>query len=328
MNRSTTRAIAVLLAAGYGVAGSVGSPANAAAPDSITIGVIEIAQVDILDQIMREFEATVSAGLAPTEVTFDVQNANGDQSLIASITRDMAGSDYDAFAVIGTPAVIALAQLETERPIFAVAIGDPVGAGVAESLDEPGRNVTGSVDYVDPATVIDNVLAVHPDISSVGTVYDPSNQNMQVWVSGLSAALDERDIELVEATVSGTPDVAVASRSLQGRSDAILIGPDGAVIAGLDAIGASALADETPLYIIGGSPDDSPGVLGAIGPDYLELGAAAGDLAIDVLTGADPATTPFATSVGPLQVQYSRETLDALGVELPADVADDADIVG
>ena len=46
------------------------------------------------------------------------------------------------------------------------------------------------------------------------------------------------DIELVEATIAGTTDVAQASRSLLGRSEVILIGPDAAVVAGLDAVAA------------------------------------------------------------------------------------------
>jgi len=163
---------AALAAALTGSAGIVGtsSPTSASSADSISIGIIQIAQVEALDEIVGAFEDAVTAGMAPAEVAFDVQNANGDQSLIASLARDFASSGHDAFAVIGTPAVIALAQQETERPIFALAMGDPVGAGVAGSIDEPGGNVTGSVDYVDPATLIDELVAIDPDLSSVGTI--------------------------------------------------------------------------------------------------------------------------------------------------------------
>ena len=298
-------------------------PAGAAA-EPISIGVLSIAQAAVLDDIVAEFETAVVDGVAPTEVTFDEQNANGDQSLVASIARDFAASDHDAFAVIGTPAVIAVAQQITDRPIFALAMGDPVGAGVAESLEEPGANVTGSIDYVDPALLVDQITTIHPELASLGTVYDPSNQNMQVFVADLKEALQGTDIELVEATIAGTADVAQASRSLLGRSDVILIGPDAAVFAGLDAVAGAAVAESVPLYVVGGDIT-TPGVLGSIGPDYFELGTAAGLAAVEVLLGADPGTVPFATPDG-VELQFNGATVEQLGLEVPAEVLEEATV--
>jgi putative ABC transport system substrate-binding protein len=277
--------------------------------------VLSIAQADVLDDVVTEFETAVADGLAPTEVTFDEQNANGDQSLIASIARDFAASDHDAFAVIGTPAVIAVAQQITDRPVFALAMGDPVGAGVAESLEAPGTNVTGSIDYVEPALLVEQITSIHPDLASLGTVYDPSNQNMQVFIADLEQALQGADIDLVEATITGTADVAQASRSLLGRSDVILIGPDAAVAAGLDAVAGAAVADSVPLYAVGGDIT-IPGVLASIGPDYKELGTTAGLAAVEVLLGADRGTVPFATPDG-VELAFNSDTVEQLGLELP-----------
>ena len=303
------------------------SSTDANSADSISIGVIQIAQVDALDQIVGAFEDALTEGMAPVEVTFDVQNANGDQTLFASLARDFAGSDHDAFAVIGTPALIALAQLETERPIFGLAMADPIAAGVADSLADPGGNVTGSVDYAYPSALIDQLLAIHPDLSSIGTLYDPSNANLQRWVADLNVQLDERGLGLEEATVAGTADVAQASRSVLGRADVILVGPDTTVVAGLDAIAAAAIADETPLYVVGGDIT-IPGVLASFGPDLADLGTAAGEVAVEVLQGADPATVPFATVDVEMRTQFNSETLDLLDIELPADVASESEIVG
>jgi putative ABC transport system substrate-binding protein len=319
----------LLSACGFALATTLTAPVLAfqpagAATEPISIGVLSIAQVELLDDIVAEFEAAVVDGMAPIEVTFDEQNANGDQSLVASIARDFAASDHDAFAVIGTPAVIAVAQQITDRPIFALAMGDPVGAGVAETLEEPGANVTGSIDYVDPALLVDQITTIHPELASLGTVYDPSNQNLQVFVAGLKEALQGTDIELVEATVAGTADVAQASRSLLGRSDVILIGPDAAVVAGLDAVAAVAVAESIPLYAVGGDIT-TPGLLGSIGPDYYELGTTAGLAAVEVLLGADPGTVPFATPDG-VDLQFNGVTVEQLGLEVPAEVLEEATV--
>jgi putative ABC transport system substrate-binding protein len=284
-----------------------------------------MAEAEILDDIVAAFEQRLSDELAPVTVSFERRNAQGDQSLIASIARDFAGSDADAFAVIGTPAVLALAQQITDRPIFAIGMGDPVGAGVADSLEAPGGNVTGSIDYVEPAIVLGELLKASPVPRRLGTVYDPSNQAMQVWAADLTAAVEAEgvgDLELVEATISGPGDIATAARSLDGRVDAILIGPDATVVGGLEAVGAAAASSGVPLYVAGGDTS-TPGILASIGPDYLRVGELAAEAAATVLEGTPPGEVPFGEPTGVL-LQINRATMDALGVTFPPEVLDGA----
>jgi putative ABC transport system substrate-binding protein len=305
--------------------GSSSAGSGSEAPDSFDVGVLQIAEAAVLDDIVAAFQERLTEELAPATVDFDLQNAQGDQSLIASLARDFAASDADAFAVIGTPAVIAMAQQITDRPIVAIAMGDPVGAGVAESLEAPGGNVTGSIDYVDPAVILERLLRASPEPRRLGTVYDPSNQNMQVWVADLTAAVQaEGDIELVEATISGPGDVATAARSLDGRVDAILIGPDATVIGGVEAVGAAAASAAIPLYVAGGDASID-GILASIGPDYPVVGELAAEAASTVLEGAPPGEVPFGEPTG-VVLQINQATLDALGVTFPADVLEDATV--
>jgi putative ABC transport system substrate-binding protein len=327
INRSRRKTAVAAALVGLTTITASATAARADSDESISIGVLELAQVEALDVFMQAFMDDLSEQMAPIEVTFDVQNANGDQSLLASIARDFASSDHDAFAVVGTPAVVALAQQEAERPIFAVAMGDPVGAGIAETLERPGGNVTGSYAYADPFVLTEQILEIQPGVTRIGTVFDPSNQNIGRWISDLRLATDEHDVELVEATITGTGDVATASRSLLGRVHAIMIGPDPAVTAGLDAIGAAAIGDDTPLYVVAGDAA-IPGVLANFGADLASLGTAAADVAVDVLNGADPAVTAFAAPNVALEITFNQATLDALDFAVPADVAEHADIVG
>lgn len=316
---------ATVARADFGADADAGRRARAGEP--ISIGVLELAQVDALDVFTQAFMDDLAARMAPVEVSFDEQNANGDQSLLASIARQFASSDHDAFAVVGTPAVVALAQQETERPIFAIAMGDPVGAGIAETLDRPGGNVTGSYAYADPFVLTEQILEIQPGVTEIGTLYDPSNQNITRWIDDLRAATGGHGVELVEATVSGTGDVATASRSLLGRVHAVLIGPDPAVTAGLDAIGAAAIGDETPLYVVAGDAAIA-GVLASFGADLASLGTAAADVAAQVLDGADPATTPFAAPDVELEITFNESTIDALDFPIPDEILAAANLVG
>ena len=104
----------------------------------------------------------------------------------------------------------------------------------------------------------------------------------------------------------------------------ILIGPDAAVVAGLDAVAGAAVAESVPLYVVGGDIT-TPGVLGSIGPDYAELGTTAGLAAVEVLLGADPGTVPFATPDG-VELQFNGATVEQLGLDVPAEVLEEATV--
>jgi putative ABC transport system substrate-binding protein len=198
-------------------------------------------------------------------------------------------------------------------------MGDPVGAGVAESLDAPGGNVTGSIDYIEPAKVLDEMLKVSPAPKRLGTIYDPSNQNLQVWVADLKEALPERGLTLVEATVATPAEVDNAARSLIGRVDAIIVGPDATVIGGTPAVAAAARRGQVPLYLVGGEASE-PGVLATLGPDYPELGALGGAAAAEVDAGTPPGEVPFGRP-GAIEWGVNTETAQTLGVTLPPEAS-------
>ncbi|SHL11783.1 putative ABC transport system substrate-binding protein [Pseudonocardia thermophila] len=306
--------LTVLAACGGGGTASPSAPGE----EPVRVGVLQIAQAELLDTTVTRFQERLTELAAPRPVEFDLQHANGDQSLIASITRDFARSDHDLFAVIGTPAVVALAQQVTDRPIIAIAMGDPVGAGVAQTLEHPGKNVTGSTDYVEPAALLPTITAVTPRPTSIGTVFDPSNQNMAVWTTALHSAAEAAGLEIVDATISGPADVASAVRSLVGRSDAVLIGPDATVVAGLDAVGAVAAQAKLPVYVIGGDPGTT-GILASIGPDYAQVGAQAADTAAQVLQGTPPGEVAFTRPQG-VQLEINGAVQGVLGVTFPPEI--------
>jgi putative ABC transport system substrate-binding protein len=296
--------------------GSTTASATEAGGDPVKVGILQIAQIEVLDQTVAAFEAGMKKSLAPREVEFELKDAQEETSLIAAISREFVGSDDDMFAVIGTPAVIALAKEETERPIIAIAMGDPVGSKVADSLTKPGTNVTGSIDFIDPSEILSEIEAVTPAPKKLGTIYDPSNENSVVWVKALKEAVAETPgLSLEEATIGSTEDINAASRSVAASSEAILIGPDAKVYSGMPAVIAAAEGEGDQLYVIGGEPAE--GVLAAIGPNYPTLGTHTGELAAEVAAGADPATTAF---VKPESVEWAvdQATAAKLGVKLPA----------
>ncbi len=313
------RAVVVVLA---GLALLLTACSGNAEKADLTIGVFAITSADVVDETVAGFkeEFLARTGLPADQVRFVDENAQGDASLIQSIARQFADSDADMIAVLGTPAMIAQAALVKDRPLIALAIGDPVFAGVADSLDRPGGNVTGSVDYLDPAVVLDQLLVMHPQMRRVGTVHDTSNQNSQVWIRDLKAGLDERDLDYAEATIAGSTDLPTAARSLIGRADVLLIGPDATVVGGLAAVGQVARSNRLPLYATAGDLA-TPGLVGTLGPDYRDLGRLAGEAAAEVHQGASPSEVAFRRPNG-FAWQLNEETIGELALRVPAEIRD------
>ncbi len=186
--------------------------------------------------------------------------------------------------------------------------------------------MTGSVDYVDPAKVVDEIRKVHPELARIGTVYDASNQNSQVWIADLRSATGERGMTLEESTIATSADLETAARALVGRVDAILIGPDATVVGGLPAVGQVAATQQLPLYATAADVTTA-GLVATLDPDYAALGRMAGEAASEVYTGKAAGEVAFRRP-GELVWELNRGTVAQLGIDIPDDLLDRAGAAG
>jgi putative ABC transport system substrate-binding protein len=62
---------------------------------------------------------------------------------LPEIARELIGAGIDILVTAGTPATLAARSATATVPIVFVGVGDPVGAGIVNSLAQPGGNATG-----------------------------------------------------------------------------------------------------------------------------------------------------------------------------------------
>ena len=98
-----------------------------------------------------EYLADILAGLARygiverTNLVVDYRFADGEISRLDSLARELVALQPDViFTMGGTRAAQATMKATTSIPIVFEASGDPVGAGLVNSLSHPGRNLTGN----------------------------------------------------------------------------------------------------------------------------------------------------------------------------------------
>ena len=318
---ATASAAALLLGA---CSASVSDSAASGAPSGgagFSIGITQITTHPSLDAAREGFKkAFEDAGL---EVKFDEQNAQGDQATATSIASKFAGADLDLVLAIATPSAQAAAQAITGTPILFTAVTDPVSAQLVDSLDKPGANVTGTTDMNPVADQISLVKQFAPGAKSVGIIYSSGEVNSEVQVELAKEAADKEGLEVVETTVTNSSEVQQAAQDLASKVDAIYVPTDNTVVSAFASVVQS--AEDAKIPLIAGEGDSvANGGLATYGIDYFELGRQTGEMAIKILTEkADPATMPV-QSQSEYALTVNTTTLKAIGLEMPAELADKA----
>lgn len=318
---ATASAAALLLGA---CSASVSDSAASGAPSGgagFSIGITQITTHPSLDAAREGFKkAFEDAGL---EVEFDEQNAQGDQATATSIASKFAGADLDLVLAIATPSAQAAAQAITGTPILFTAVTDPVSAQLVDSLDKPGSNVTGTTDMNPVADQISLVKQFAPGAKSVGIIYSSGEVNSEVQVELAKEAADKEGLEVVETTVTNSSEVQQAAQDLASKVDAIYVPTDNTVVSAFASVVQS--AEDAKIPLIAGEGDSvANGGLATYGIDYFELGRQTGEMAIKILTEkADPATMPV-QSQSEYALTVNTTTLKAIGLEMPAELADKA----
>ena len=134
----------IILAAGCGPKTETGENGSQTDADKVTIGIIQYAEHVALDAAREGFiDSLKDQGYVEGEnVVYDLQNAQGDQSNLSTISDRFISNKVDLVLAIATPAAQAIAGKTSEIPILGTAITDYVEARLVDSNEKPGKNVT------------------------------------------------------------------------------------------------------------------------------------------------------------------------------------------
>jgi putative ABC transport system substrate-binding protein len=301
------------------------------------IGVFQIVDHPALNAARQGFEDALTAAVLAigANVTYNEQNAQGEPSNAATIAQSFVDEGVDLICAIATPCVQAayVAVNGTNIPVVFNSVTNPVVAGVVNSWDEPGGQVTGVSDIapVDPQLelITDILDANNLTFEKLGVIYNPSEDNSVYQVdTQLPDAISALNlaIEVVKSPATSTADVSAAAQALVGQVDAIWIPTDNTVVAAFEAVVAVAEDNDIPLFAADTSTVER-GAVGCWGLNYYDVGYASGEMAADILlNGADPATMPIQTA--PANLLYlNTGAAEEMGITIPQALIDEADVV-
>ena len=286
------------------------------------VGICNYVDDASLNQIVDNIENRLQVLGEEKGVAFEIsyQNCNADANVLNQIVSNFVADQVDLMVGVATPVAMTMQTLteDTGIPVVFAAVTDPVSAGLVESLEAPGANITGTSDYLDTAAVFNLIFAANPDAKLIGLLYDVGQDASATPIADAKALLDSKGIAYKEYTGTTVDEVILAAQAAVADGvDAIFTPQDNTVMTAELSIYETVAEAGIPHY----TGADSFALNGAFlgyGVDYANLGVETADLVSEILVdGASPAQTPVKTfDNGTATV--NTETCEAIGFDYDA----------
>uniref|UniRef100_UPI003FF13F8A ABC transporter substrate-binding protein n=1 Tax=Gemmiger qucibialis TaxID=2997294 RepID=UPI003FF13F8A len=293
------------------------SSSEAAAADdtakSYKIAVVQQLDHASLDEIRTAVEAELDAKAAEKGITIEYKDFNGqnDATTLNQIGTQVVSDGYDAVVPIATLAAQCMANAcaEDQIPVVYAAISDPAAADLT-GLDY----VTGTSDALNTQFILDMMLAINPDVKTVGLLYSNSEANSTTPIAEAKAYLDEKGIAYVEGTGNTNDEIMSAAANMVGKADAVFTPTDNVVMAAAAAVSETLTEAGIPFYT-GADSFVTAGAFATCGVNYTELGTYTADMVLDILESGN--VPEYHVMDGGI-ITVNTETAAALGIDYAA----------
>ena len=267
---------------------------------TISIGICNYVDDASLNQIVENINVRLDElnkeNGTSIEIIYD--NANADANVMRQIISNFISKDVDLMVGVATPVAMNMQAMteDNQIPVIFAAVSDPLGAGLVDSLDRPGHNISGTSDYLDTGAVLNLILANNPEIKKVGLLYDAGQDASTGPIREAKAFLETKGITCIEKTGTSVDEIKLAAASLISEGvEAIFTPTDNTVMTAELSI-YEAIADAGIPHYTGADSFALNGAFLGYGVDYANLGKETAEMVYAILFGgADIAGLPVRT---------------------------------
>lgn len=288
------------------------------------VGIVQYVDDASLNQIQKAIQTELDAKGKELGVTFDYEdytfNGQADQTTLNQIMADLVADEVDIIVPIATPtAVVAQSATEDNQiPVIFSAISDPVAAGLVESMDSPGANITGVSDALNTEAIMNLILAAKSDTKKIGILYDKSQDSSKNPVTEAKDFCDKNGIEVVEKTGTTNDEISLAADALVAAGvDAVFTPTDNTVMTAELAIYEKFTKAKIPHYC-GADSFALNGAFCGYGVNYEEVGTQTAQIVVDVLTNDKKPGEIAVKTLDNGIATVNTETAEAIGIDYGA----------
>lgn len=250
---------------------------NAQEDTPIKIGVLQHVEHEALNDAQQGFIDRMTEEYGE-RIVWDIQNASGNMAGLQSIAEKLA-RESDILYAIATPAAQSLASVETEKPIFFSAVAAPLQAGLVDTMEAPGRNLTGTTNLGPIEDHVDLLMKNFPEAKNIGILYNSSEVNAQHQVDIAVEAMESKGLTPYLGTITSTNDIQQVLSSLLEEIDVLFMVTDNTVDSSIALVGD--MAKEAGIPTVGSSDSvvKANGLM-TISNSYIDYGRQTAEMAI------------------------------------------------
>jgi putative tryptophan/tyrosine transport system substrate-binding protein len=288
--------------------------ARAQQPDKIPrIGILDDAPMwQAFRQALRELGYVEGQNIA-----YEYRYGEGAPERLATVAAELVRRRVDLIATYGTQATHAAKEATATIPIVMIGVGDPVQAGLVESLARPGGNLTGYT-VLSPDLGPKRMQILREAIGNVSRVVylaNPDNASNMAALAETKIAASEAGTVLIPVEVRAVGDFDPAFAAIiRERPDAVLVSNDlfhqlhiGRIIEFLGKNRLPGMFQSKESVAAGG--------LIAYGPNLPDLFRRAAGYVHRILEGTKPEDLPVELPTK-FDLAVNLKTAKALGLEL------------
>ncbi|WP_035664339.1 ABC transporter substrate-binding protein [Bradyrhizobium sp. Ec3.3] len=261
----------------------------------------------------------------------DFRNAEGHPQRLPPLATELVALKPDLLVGPSPQVAVALKSATATIPIVFVAVADPVGLGLVQSLSRPGGNITGLSTLV-PEDFLEKRLEILrelvPGASKIALLVNPNNPMHRLILAEYvprTARNTGVTLTIVEATTAEELDIAFASAAAQHADAIIDIGDPLTIVQEAPRVIALAAKHHLPANYQFRSQAAAGGLI-VYGPDFADLLRRAGDYVDKILRGAKPADLPVEQPTK-FELIINMKAAKALGLTVPPSLLVRADEV-
>ena len=299
--------------------GSSDSSTAAKSSEKYSIGICQMLEHPALDAATEGFQDAVNEKFGEGNVSFDVKNAQGEQSQCGTIINNFVSSDVDLILANATLPLQTASQATADIPILGTSITDYATAlGIEDWTGATGINVSGTSDLAPIDEQEDMLVELLPDVKKVGILYCSAEPNSKYQAELFEKALKEDGIEYKEFTAADSNEIQSVTTSAVEECDAIYVPTDNTMAANTEIINNVCLPAKVP--VIAGEEGICSGCgIATLSISYYDIGYKAGEMAYDILVNGKDITTMDIEFAKDLTKEYNPTNCEALGIKIPDD---------
>lgn len=265
-----------------------------------TVGICNYVDDASLNQIVANIKATLEEIGKKNNVTIKVteQNCNADANVMSQIIANFEAQKVDLMIGVATPVAIAMqaATEDSKTPVVFAAVSDPLSAGLVDSLEMPGGNVTGTSDFLNTKAIMDLIFAKDPGLDKVGLLYDIGQDASTTAIKEAKEYLTQKNVEIKEYTGTNTSEIGLLIDKMVSDGVKAVFTPSDNTVMTAELSIYEKLADNGILHYAGADSFALNGAFLGYGVDYANLGVKTAEMVGQILIeGKDTATLPVMT---------------------------------